>query len=152
MTHSIPDRGTGGPAGIRGAVEPAELVELAQLDVVGRELGLGGQARVGEVGGARLGVGDVALDGAADAAPKVGRPAGARRQVVLREGADGAPRTGRAAHGRRRCPGGAALARGPEGGVGADQTLRLLNQGYTGPEIAEMIELPPALEQAWPAT
>jgi alkyl sulfatase BDS1-like metallo-beta-lactamase superfamily hydrolase len=24
-----------------------------------------------------------------------------------------------------------------------DQTLRLLNQGYTGPEIAEMIELPP---------
>ena len=30
-----------------------------------------------------------------------------------------------------------------------DQTLRLLNQGYTGPEIAEMIELPPALEQAW---
>jgi alkyl sulfatase BDS1-like metallo-beta-lactamase superfamily hydrolase len=32
-----------------------------------------------------------------------------------------------------------------------DQTLRLLNQGYTGPEIAEMIELPPALEKAWPA-
>src|SRR6201986_98742 len=30
-----------------------------------------------------------------------------------------------------------------------DQTLRLLNQGYTGPEIAEMIELPPALEQVW---
>ncbi|HUB21394.1 MAG TPA: alkyl sulfatase dimerization domain-containing protein [Streptosporangiaceae bacterium] len=30
-----------------------------------------------------------------------------------------------------------------------DQTLRLLNQGYTGPEIAEMIELPPALERAW---
>jgi alkyl sulfatase BDS1-like metallo-beta-lactamase superfamily hydrolase len=30
-----------------------------------------------------------------------------------------------------------------------DQTLRLMNQGYTGPEIAEMIELPPALEQAW---
>jgi alkyl sulfatase BDS1-like metallo-beta-lactamase superfamily hydrolase len=30
-----------------------------------------------------------------------------------------------------------------------DQTLRLLNQGHTGPEIAEMIELPPALEQAW---
>ena len=26
-----------------------------------------------------------------------------------------------------------------------DQTLRLLNQGYTGDEIAEMIELPPAL-------
>jgi len=26
-----------------------------------------------------------------------------------------------------------------------DQTLRLLNQGYTGPEIAEMIELPPAI-------
>jgi alkyl sulfatase BDS1-like metallo-beta-lactamase superfamily hydrolase len=32
-----------------------------------------------------------------------------------------------------------------------DQTLRLLNQGYTGTEIAEMIQLPPALEQAWHA-
>src|SRR5262249_7393166 len=30
-----------------------------------------------------------------------------------------------------------------------DQTLRLLNQGYTGPENAETIELPPALKQAW---
>jgi alkyl sulfatase BDS1-like metallo-beta-lactamase superfamily hydrolase len=30
-----------------------------------------------------------------------------------------------------------------------DQTLRLLNQGYTGIEIAEMMELPPALERAW---
>jgi alkyl sulfatase BDS1-like metallo-beta-lactamase superfamily hydrolase len=30
-----------------------------------------------------------------------------------------------------------------------DQTLRLLNQGYTGIEIAELIELPPALENAW---
>src|ERR1700761_7037686 len=30
-----------------------------------------------------------------------------------------------------------------------DQTLRLLNQGYTGLEIAEMMELPPALERAW---
>ena len=30
-----------------------------------------------------------------------------------------------------------------------DQTLRMLNQGYTGPEIAEMIQLPPALERAW---
>ena len=30
-----------------------------------------------------------------------------------------------------------------------DQTLRLLNQGYTGIEIAEMFQLPPALEQAW---
>ncbi|MGE0295246.1 alkyl/aryl-sulfatase [Pseudonocardia sp.] len=30
-----------------------------------------------------------------------------------------------------------------------DQTLRLLNRGYTGPEIAEMIEMPPALERAW---
>ena len=30
-----------------------------------------------------------------------------------------------------------------------DQTLRLLNQGYTGVEIAEMFEMPPALEQAW---
>jgi alkyl sulfatase BDS1-like metallo-beta-lactamase superfamily hydrolase len=30
-----------------------------------------------------------------------------------------------------------------------DQTLRLLNQGLTGPEIAEAVQLPPALEQAW---
>ena len=32
-----------------------------------------------------------------------------------------------------------------------DQTLRMLNQGYTGAEIAERIELPPALENAWHA-
>lgn len=30
-----------------------------------------------------------------------------------------------------------------------DQTLRMLNQGLTGPEIAEQIQLPPALENAW---
>ncbi|MFB9530206.1 alkyl/aryl-sulfatase [Nonomuraea roseola] len=30
-----------------------------------------------------------------------------------------------------------------------DQTLRMLNQGYTGTEIAEMIQMPPALERAW---
>jgi alkyl sulfatase BDS1-like metallo-beta-lactamase superfamily hydrolase len=30
-----------------------------------------------------------------------------------------------------------------------DQTLRMLNQGYTGPEIAELIELPPALQRSW---
>lgn len=30
-----------------------------------------------------------------------------------------------------------------------DQTLRLLNRGYNGAEIAEMIQLPPALEAAW---
>ncbi|OBJ05879.1 alkyl/aryl-sulfatase [Mycobacterium sp. 1465703.0] len=30
-----------------------------------------------------------------------------------------------------------------------DQTLRLLNQGHTGVEIAESFQLPPALEQAW---
>ncbi|WP_433365025.1 alkyl/aryl-sulfatase [Actinoplanes sp. CA-142083] len=30
-----------------------------------------------------------------------------------------------------------------------DQTLRLLNRGYTGAEIAEMIQLPPALEGVW---
>jgi alkyl sulfatase BDS1-like metallo-beta-lactamase superfamily hydrolase len=30
-----------------------------------------------------------------------------------------------------------------------DQTLRLLNQGYTGAEIAEIIELPPALTNSW---
>jgi alkyl sulfatase BDS1-like metallo-beta-lactamase superfamily hydrolase len=31
-----------------------------------------------------------------------------------------------------------------------DQTLRLLNQGYTGAEIAEVIQVPAALEAAWP--
>ncbi len=30
-----------------------------------------------------------------------------------------------------------------------DQTLRLMNHGYTGLEIAEMIEVPPALDAAW---
>ena len=30
-----------------------------------------------------------------------------------------------------------------------DQTLRRINQGWTGLEIAELIELPPALAQAW---
>jgi alkyl sulfatase BDS1-like metallo-beta-lactamase superfamily hydrolase len=30
-----------------------------------------------------------------------------------------------------------------------DQTMRMLNKGLTGPEIAELIELPPALENAW---
>lgn len=32
-----------------------------------------------------------------------------------------------------------------------DQTLRLLNQGHTGAEIAEDFRLPPALERAWHA-
>lgn len=32
-----------------------------------------------------------------------------------------------------------------------DQTLRQLNQGYTGVEIAERFQLPPALENAWHA-
>ena len=32
-----------------------------------------------------------------------------------------------------------------------DQTLRLLNKGLTGPEIAEQLELPPALVNAWNA-
>lgn len=32
-----------------------------------------------------------------------------------------------------------------------DQTLRMLNQGMTGAEIAEAMELPPALEDAWHA-
>jgi alkyl sulfatase BDS1-like metallo-beta-lactamase superfamily hydrolase len=30
-----------------------------------------------------------------------------------------------------------------------DQSLRLLNRGYTGPEIAELIELPPSLAGEW---
>jgi len=30
-----------------------------------------------------------------------------------------------------------------------DQTLRLLNQGHTGVEIAETIQMPPALQRAW---
>lgn len=32
-----------------------------------------------------------------------------------------------------------------------DQTVRLLNQGYVGAEIAEQLALPPALERAWHA-
>lgn len=32
-----------------------------------------------------------------------------------------------------------------------DQTLRMMNQGMTGTEIAETIQLPPALENAWHA-
>ncbi|MFB8004964.1 alkyl/aryl-sulfatase [Nocardia sp. NPDC056000] len=32
-----------------------------------------------------------------------------------------------------------------------DQTLRLMNKGLNGPEIAEQITLPPALENAWSA-
>lgn len=32
-----------------------------------------------------------------------------------------------------------------------DQTLRMMNQGLTGPEIAEVIELPPGLADAWSA-
>ncbi|MGW4804583.1 alkyl/aryl-sulfatase [Kitasatospora sp. NPDC004272] len=32
-----------------------------------------------------------------------------------------------------------------------DQTLRLLNQGLTGPEIAEELQLPPAIERSWSA-
>jgi len=32
-----------------------------------------------------------------------------------------------------------------------DQTMRMLNQGYTGAEIAEQFELPPALQRAWHA-
>jgi alkyl sulfatase BDS1-like metallo-beta-lactamase superfamily hydrolase len=30
-----------------------------------------------------------------------------------------------------------------------DQSVRLMNQGYTGTEIADAIELPPELDQAW---
>jgi alkyl sulfatase BDS1-like metallo-beta-lactamase superfamily hydrolase len=30
-----------------------------------------------------------------------------------------------------------------------DQTLRLMNQGFTGSEIAEVLPMPPALEQQW---
>jgi alkyl sulfatase BDS1-like metallo-beta-lactamase superfamily hydrolase len=30
-----------------------------------------------------------------------------------------------------------------------DQTLRLINQGYVGSEIAEILQLPPALRDAW---
>ena len=30
-----------------------------------------------------------------------------------------------------------------------DQTLRLINQGYAGSEIAELIEMPPGLDRAW---
>jgi alkyl sulfatase BDS1-like metallo-beta-lactamase superfamily hydrolase len=30
-----------------------------------------------------------------------------------------------------------------------DQTLRMMNQGHTGTEIAELLEMPPALDRAW---
>ncbi|GAB11195.1 putative alkyl/aryl-sulfatase [Gordonia araii NBRC 100433] len=30
-----------------------------------------------------------------------------------------------------------------------DQTLRMLNRGFTGPEIAEQFQLPPKLDEAW---
>jgi alkyl sulfatase BDS1-like metallo-beta-lactamase superfamily hydrolase len=30
-----------------------------------------------------------------------------------------------------------------------DQTLRMINKGMVGPEIAEEIQMPPALENAW---
>jgi alkyl sulfatase BDS1-like metallo-beta-lactamase superfamily hydrolase len=30
-----------------------------------------------------------------------------------------------------------------------DQTLRLINQGYVGSEIAEMVEMPPGLDKSW---
>jgi alkyl sulfatase BDS1-like metallo-beta-lactamase superfamily hydrolase len=30
-----------------------------------------------------------------------------------------------------------------------DQTVRLINKGYTGSEIAEMLQLPPALQRSW---
>jgi alkyl sulfatase BDS1-like metallo-beta-lactamase superfamily hydrolase len=30
-----------------------------------------------------------------------------------------------------------------------DQTLRMMNQGFTGPEIAEVLQMPPALEAQW---
>ena len=32
-----------------------------------------------------------------------------------------------------------------------DQTLRLINKGYNGPEIAEMMVLPPTIDKAWNA-
>ncbi|NED78833.1 MBL fold metallo-hydrolase, partial [Streptomyces sp. SID11233] len=32
-----------------------------------------------------------------------------------------------------------------------DQTLRLINKGWTGSEIAEGLALPPALEEMWSA-
>ncbi|MGF7121889.1 alkyl sulfatase BDS1-like metallo-beta-lactamase superfamily hydrolase [Rhodococcus sp. BE178] len=32
-----------------------------------------------------------------------------------------------------------------------DQTLRMINKGLTGPEIAEQLQLPPSLENAWSA-
>lgn len=33
-----------------------------------------------------------------------------------------------------------------------DQSVRLMNKGLTGPEIAERLRLPPALEREWPAS
>src|SRR5262249_20698177 len=53
-------------------------------EVVGGERGLCREPRRGEIGGARLGVRDVALDEAADAAPEIEIPARRRREVVER--------------------------------------------------------------------
>ena len=62
--------------------QPLFLVELAQADVVERQLALRRQEGVGAIGGACLGGGLGALDRAPDAAEEVGRPAGAEPEVV----------------------------------------------------------------------
>src|SRR6185437_11267630 len=82
----------GAPEGLDAGVEqPLELVGDAQLQIVGGEQGLGGKTGGGEIAGARLRVGDIALDGAADASPDVELPAcrGGDIELVLHPRAAG---------------------------------------------------------------
>ena len=64
----------------RGVEHALLLVGDAQLEIVGGERRLRREPRGGEIGGAGLGGRDVALDGAADAAPEIGDPARRRRE------------------------------------------------------------------------
>ena len=67
-----------------------EGIGLAQLEIGGREGRLQGESRIGEIGGARLRAGDLALDRAADPAPEIDRPAPADQRT------DSGRRAGRA--------------------------------------------------------
>src|SRR5207248_3220670 len=60
----------------RGAEQPLQLVGYPQLEVIAGQLTLGGEPGAGDVAGAGLCAGDVALDGAAHLAPQIRDPAG----------------------------------------------------------------------------
>ncbi len=86
-----------------GLVEPHLLIGGAQLEIILRQRDLGRQARGGDIGGARLRLGDIRFDQATDASPDIDRP------VRLGSGAvDGVlaaadpSRDGRAGGGRNR--------------------------------------------------